>query len=578
MTVEQRVAHTRHLANALIAVGVLVAIATIETFGQSLYLSWSSGAGNRTVLTPAALVAALVWLVKKGAMQGKSKGQFDWVRKLPLPTLGGLAGILIFFLVAGLWCFALNWLIWMGAKPDPALLFDRSHTDFLWGLTAMTVLLAALTGQFPGFINLSSLQSFYSARLTRAYLGASNGQRFAGGPKALSVAEPLSQDDLRLEDFYAAGGLSTLAPLHIINVTLSKTVDPAEQLVQRDRKGQPLAVLPFGFCVEDRLMSFPTAAARSEVQRPLGLGQWIGTSGAAVSTGIGRETSLGMSLLMGAANVRLGTWWDSGHGQRKPIESAADLVTGVLGTLFRTQTYLSYEFRARFFGMRRRWQYLSDGGHFENTGLYELLRTDRKVGFVLACDNGADPDYRFADLANLIRLARIDLGVEVSVVRDFSAWPGLAGVFGAPEQFWPSGRVASEKEPRPTCSALLLRAAPIGSTRASTWVAMLKPVVLANAPADIRQYAKDHPSFPQESTSDQFFDEAQWESYRSLGEWTARRVLAPVVLEALWRFMEADGTPPRAPSFNLAAAAGAAVASVITWVAGKAGRCGSKLP
>lgn len=73
------------------------------------------------------------------------------------------------------------------------------------------------------------------------------------------------------------------------------------------------------------------------------------------------------------------------------------------------------EFQAEFYGLRRDWQYLSDGGHFENTGIYEMLRTQRRVGFVFATDAGADREYEFEDLAILIQLVRIDFGIELEV-------------------------------------------------------------------------------------------------------------------------------------------------------------------
>lgn len=531
---DQRVFLTRHLAAACTAMGVVLAVGVIDSAGQTLYLL-AHRPGGAPLLTFPALLAALVWLAKKGAANfGKPAGG-SLLRKLPLTTLGGLAGVLILLLVACIWSLTAQWLAWSGKKPDHPLRID----DLLGVWLLVPPALALLVGQFPGFINLSSLQSFYSARLVRAYLGASNRRRFEKRGAALSVAEPIDGDNLQPQDylkFRPDGGqpraLSTLAPLHIVNVTLSKTVDPAEQLVQRDRKGQPLAVLPFGFTVEGYRHAFPVREqAYNEVQRPLSVGQWIGTSGAAVATGIGRETSLGMSLLMGAANVRLGVWWESGAGNNKPVTGALSWLTGALGFLFRTQTYLSYEFRARFFGLRRKWQYLSDGGHFENTGLYELLRPERRVGLVLATDGGADPNYAFGDLANLIRLVRIDFGVELSVVRDFKAWPELGAIFGAPEDFAPAAAA------RTRC-AVLLRAVPVGDNRVASWVVLLKPVVGHAAPADIRQYALTRPAFPQEPTADQFFDEAQWESYRSLGFATAARVLAPATWDALARYVQ----------------------------------------
>ena len=541
---EQGVETTRQLSTALLAVGIVAIVATIETIGQTLYLQLARDGGSPApVLTPSALVAVLVWLSRKGAASLTKVSKADWLRKLPLTTLGGVAGLVIFLLIAALWSLAVTALVWSGDMPRADRLGSDALRLYLWVLVAAALLIALVIGAFPGFINLSSLQGFYSARLIRAYLGASNSQRFDGSnPKALTVSEPLPRDNLWLDDFWSASDpkhLKTVAPLHIINVTLNKTVDPAEQLVQRDRKGQPMAVLPFGFAIDGYMSPFATQQGGSGINSPLAMGQWIGTSGAAFSTGIGRETSLGMSLLMGAANVRLGVWWGSGQANRQYSRRPLALLGTAVGAVFRTQTYLSYEFRARFFGLRRQWQYLSDGGHFENTGIYELLRTKRNVGWILASDNGADPDYSFADLANLIRLARIDLGVDLAVVRDFSAWTALGAVFGTPEQFKKrAGDDPAARKPR----ALLLRARREGSA-SSTWIVLLKPANHDDAPADVQQYAREHASFPQESTTDQFFNEAQWESYRALGYHIARQILRADVYTALQQYMQRDGRP-----------------------------------
>ncbi|MFT3857159.1 MAG: hypothetical protein QM742_06580 [Aquabacterium sp.] len=278
----------------------------------------------------------------------------------------------------------------------------------------------------------------------------------------------------------------------------------------------------------------------------LNVGQWLGVSGAAFSTGIGRETSLGMSLLMGAANVRLGMWWESGLGTPGngtiPFlpgrRHASDRLMRMAGSIFKTQRYLSYEFRARFYGTKRVWQYLSDGGHFENTAIYELLRSSRQIQQIFACDNGADPQYDFGDLGNLIRLAKIDLGIEITLADPASVRGDaqLRKVFGTPEDF---GRCAGETNSRPCqddadtaspCALLLYARRPDNSC---IQIILIKPQLIADAPADVRQYAKTHPRFPQEPTIDQFFDEAQWESYRALGYDQARRIFNGAVLTAL---------------------------------------------
>lgn len=549
----QSVHLTRWLASGLVATGVLLLLGLIETLGNTLYLltatgpSWLPG-------VPAVLGAALAWMGKKIGASGSASGLPGWLQKLPLTTLGGIAGLAALLLIATLWAWVVQWLAWQGAAPAMAELTSRAHLALLLIQALAWLLLALGVGQFPAFINLSSLQSFYAARLTRTYLGASNGDRFNGDPSRLSAAEPLAGDNLGFDAFYDGTPqqerLKTWAPLHLVNVTVNKTVDPAEQLVQRDRKGQPMVVMPQGFSIDGWPSShFKPPGGLAPPNPPMHLGEWVGTSGAAFSTGIGRETTLGMSLLMGAANVRLGVWWASGR-QSRELPSWRHWPGRALGALFRTQTYLSYEFTARFHGLRRRWQYLSDGGHFENTALYELLRPARRVRLIVASDNGADPTYRFDDLANLIRLARIDLRMEVAVVGDFGGWEHLPKVFGMTAQFSADGGKTNP-------AALLLKAQPVlrgeGPPAPPCWIVLLKPSPQAGASADVLQYAKTHPAFPQEPTSDQFFDEAQWESYRSLGQYIAGRVLAPAVWAELERFMAGEAPPAvsPAPAVNL---------------------------
>jgi hypothetical protein len=180
------------------------------------------------------------------------------------------------------------------------------------------------------------------------------------------------------------------------------------------------------------------------------------------------------------------------------------------------------ELTGRFAGPWERYWHLSDGGHFENTGAYELLR--RRVPFVILCDAGEDPRHLGSDLAQLVRLARIDLGAEVAGVT--APPPGVpASVAGhlrpAADLLSPVGQLA------PAHAALLLVRYPQPpanfdgdpwAARTHTWVLYLKATLTGDEPADVRNYAALHPDFPNETTLDQIFDEPQWESYRALGE------------------------------------------------------------
>jgi len=596
-----RVRATRALSGAVGIVLWLAALGVADTVARTFYLYTQSSGHPWGALGPAGALGALVWLVRYGAgmLDGKGEGGAGKggivaaLARLPVSLLAGSAAAVLALLVFVLWSWLVLWVRWNGAEPVDWLVFGNAYTTPVLGtLSALALGLTLIAGRFAGFLNLSTLQQFYSARLTRAYLGGSNGQRFAppagAGSAArqhaaqrarLSVAEPAEGDALSLNAYYDP---AMLAPLHLINVTLNLTVDPAEQLVQRDRKGKPLCIAPGPFTLPptaarglppdafvrftvDGQRFFPEThkAGGSELAQSRTLGDWIATSGAAISTGLGRSTTLGTSLLLGLANLRLGTWWPSypldagsapraGGAERDRVQAdrPGRPWLGACISLFRTQYYLACELSARFHGTHRGWQYLSDGGHFENTAVYELLRPERRVSLIVLCDCGADPRYQFGDLANLIRLARIDLGLEIVVDGAAAEDPLLGGVFGTPADFPPQARGAGSNEAGDKTGdktgdkcALLLNVYRAGEPAAArspvARIVLLKPCPLAGAPADVRQYGASHPAFPQEPTSDQFFDEAQWESYRELGFAIGQRVFGggaagDAVARALW--------------------------------------------
>ncbi len=546
-----RVQITRALGRAMAALAVLGFLALLVTAAQALY----SYLHDLRALGSLLLLVGLVWLVRRLALLKDEKRLPGWMHKLPLDVLALIAGGLLLSLLCLCWGLLVQWIAHDGG------LVSGDHA-VAWRLAALSLLAAVLThisGRFIGFLNTSSLQAFYSARLIRAYLGASNGRRF-NGPAAqrrtyMSVAEPMSSDDLSLQQYYAS---PSAGPVHLINVTMNLTVDPAEQLVQRDRKGKPLCIAPnwapdspapSAECPAERYILDGTAYRRdldhgpaSEIMSPLTLGQWIGVSGAAFSTGLGRATSLGMSLVLGLANVRLGIWWPSHFldpGQQHWVPR--DLKPW---TRYGTQAYLFYELTARFHGYRRDYQYLSDGGHFENTGTYELLRKERKVELIVTCDAGCDPDYQFDDLANLVRLARIDQALEIREDPGVLSHPQLKTVFASLEEFRQPPSAENQK-----CALLLnVHAHSPGSDddlcqTPHCRILVLKPRLIAGLTPDVLNYARTNPGFPNQSTVDQFFDEAQFESYRQLGLSIGQTVFGTQcqpseIAQALWRYLQ----------------------------------------
>jgi hypothetical protein len=470
------------------------------------------------------------------------------------------------------------------AKESVPPVMDSNEPARFWrlGLTLTgAVILSALFGITWPFINRSSLATIYTDRLTRAYLGASNKSRY--GPKTGAVSEVVRGDDIPQGEYWnsSAEYFCKGAPLHLVNVTINETLDADSQLQQQDRKGIGMAQGPAGVSAGVRhhvVFRQPTSgdphsdpdAQYSDVSiypkgkesfrmfdyaknydgQRLSLGKWIGISGAAVATGLGSLTSIGASLLTGFFNVRLGYWWDSGVDPSKTNRNSANRGTGKwtqwigkkINRAFPVQTYLLDEFLARFHGSARQYWYLTDGGHFENLAAYELIR--RRLPLIVIIDAGGDPDYVFSDLANLIRKARLDFGAEISFLDQQRLDDYVSGTvrkfFGTLEQLrrgtWTKEpitdpialgerlSVAIEEERLSLAHAALAKVRYDGKPDAKSLMLLIKPTLTGDEPADVLRYHGANPSFPHQSTAEQFFDEAQWESYRKLGEHIAEQI------------------------------------------------------
>ncbi|KLU04613.1 hypothetical protein RISK_003235 [Rhodopirellula islandica] len=162
------------------------------------------------------------------------------------------------------------------------------------------------------------------------------------------------------------------------------------------------------------------------------------------------------------------------------------------------------------------WINVSDGGHIENLGAFELLR--RRCRLIIVSDAEADPNYQFDGLATLIRLAKLELNteIEIEVAPIRPHWP--TDQSGRPIESKTSIRDYHSQSPfaigtityPPGDSAVN---AP--STQAT--LVYLKSSVTGNEELPISEYRDRHPDFPHQPTSDQFFDQDQFDAYRLLG-------------------------------------------------------------
>ncbi|MDG9882493.1 hypothetical protein N7650_06565 [Pseudomonas sp. GD04058] len=539
-----RVLITRRLATALIFTLASLFFALVPWLSDWLFLRLWQEQGP--LISGGALLPLLIALVRWVSVATDDKAKPGWLSKLPISVIAGAAGVLILMLVSLFWGLLVQYVRYTGDWFGDIHAWAR-----LLGLTVLAGLFSLGSGKFIGFLNLSSWQSFYRARLARAYLGASNGLRFSGKTRKqrrrlLSVAETLPGDDVSIEDYYSN---TSCAPVHLINVTLNQTVDPAEQLVQRDRKGKPLCLAPSGrygdasvsYILDGEPRQRATQPPCGEIFQKLSLAHWVATSGAAFSTGLGRATALGTSLAFGLANVRLGTWWPADFLQNGEKDSGLRTPRDTLRErTLTTQHYLFYEITAHFHGLNRDFQYLSDGGHFENTACYELIREGRKIDLIVMCDCGADPTYQFDDLANLIRLARIDQALEISEDPGIFEVEELAPYFGRIQDFKLDSEQRKQADYR-RCAILLN--VHNKQQQLTSRILLIKPNLIAGLPVDLLNYASEHPTFPNESTANQFFDEAQFEGYRQLGLQIGRRLFGDgkeesKVADALWKYLE----------------------------------------
>jgi hypothetical protein len=205
-----------------------------------------------------------------------------------------------------------------------------------------------------------------------------------------------------------------------------------------------------------------------------------------------------VALLMSLVNLRLGYW--VGHPdpkwrrrkRRTHFSTAWRELTGKLGE-------------------RRTMLQLSDGGHFDNLGIYELVR--RRARLIVACDGTADPDFGFSDFITLLARIEADFGARIA----FGSDTGL-------EVFMPA---VAAGFPRNT--QLAQRGFTVGKIRYSDGsegdLIYITTTLFRGLGLAALGYRAANPDFPDQTTADQFFDDAQFEAYRQLGYSVGQTVL-----------------------------------------------------
>ncbi len=354
-----------------------------------------------------------------------------------------------------------NTLIWDGPREWPFMLLGLCGLAYAFFITNP---------------NITSQHGFFRDRLSRAFV-------FGIDPDGM----PRPRDGLKLSSLNAPG---SAAPYHLLNTTLN-----LQGAAEPEMAGRHADYFLFSrHFVGSETTGYCETAQMERHDRHLTLGTAMAVSGAGLAPNMGTETVPALVFLLALLDLRLDYWLPNpsvvrsgrvrdrlrlaGLGPRALLKEA-------LGRLDARGPYVN----------------VSDGGQIENLGIYELLR--RRCRWIVAIDADEDPAMTLGCLADLLRYARIDLGIEIGIrVDPLHLQPG-----GTTLSHWVVGDIHY-------------------SDTETGRLVLLKASLTGDEPEAVLEYWSRNPLFPQEPSSNQFFSEAQFEAYRALGEHIARHFLA----------------------------------------------------
>ena len=341
-------------------------------------------------------------------------------------------------------------------------------------------------------INFTAPHQLYKRKLGGAYLVQPN--------PADSTASLRENVSLKLADCAARNR----APYHLVNCALNV---PASTNSRMQGRLTDFFLFSPAFCGSP-LTGYAPTKDWQDADETLDLGTAMAISGAAAAPQMGTGTIKNLSFWMALFNVRLGYWIRNPLHARRGRETPPGL------------TYLLQE----MFGQaneKRPYINVSDGGHIENLGVYELLR--RRCKYIVAVDGEQDAKMTFQGLTTLQRLAAIDLGVKIDVGVDALRLSdkGLSrSHFAFCRIHYPPDPPKHGDPPKSD-----------GGGESYGYMIYLKLSLTGNEGEFIRRYRLDEPDFPHQSTADQFFSEAQFEAYRTLGEHVGDKMFLPALVE-----------------------------------------------
>jgi hypothetical protein len=513
----------------LIVVAVWAVFHLLVLFGPSIFVDLQTQIINKQNLTGLSIkgvVTGLVGIISgvvallggfspKTHAHGGEPGQDTGPGSKLLPMITTVAAAIFAVFIVIVLALISDWILasgfgnsasrWLGGPDLSKINFDAPREIIYASPGRLLVVLAtliAVVGVGLGRLintNKFSLHYYWRNRMMRAYMGASRKNRDATKDlfTDFDMADDLPMHKLKyIQQDDAALPEIKQKPMHVLVVTLNLV--GGDKLAWQDRKAESFTISPrhsgsywLGYRDSEHYgegITLATAAA---------------LSGAAASPNMGfMMTSPIVRILMTLFNIRMGFWLGnpglagnkpgrfrrSTYDRNCPRSSVRPIVAEALGRTDDKHPYV----------------YLSDGGHFENFGLYEMIL--RRCRFIVVGDGSSDADYDFQSLALAIRQIRVDFGVPIDMEKM---------VFGNDPPEVPSNY----------CAIGTIRYSCIDNTTGDPTkdedydgvLIYLKPSLIGGEPRDVTNYHRVSSDFPQDTIADQWFSEAQFESYRMLG-------------------------------------------------------------
>ncbi|MCF6190182.1 MAG: patatin-like phospholipase family protein [Cocleimonas sp.] len=297
--------------------------------------------------------------------------------------------------------------------------------------------------------------------------------------------------DVNLKKIKSAG------PYHIINTNI--VLNDSDIAKFRGRGGDNFVISP-AYSGSDSVNWHPTL---DFVDGKMSHATAMAISGAALNPGtgvggLGTTRNKLISFMMAFFHLRLG-WWltnPNARNKNKFFKKPNFIVPGL------TQGVFAYNNKEDSTFIE-----LTDGGHFENTGIYELIR--RKLPIIMLSQAGADPKFTLEDIANVMERVRVDFGVTISFLDDY----GLNAIL-------PNGdnnADAIEKKFNLSKKGFAIAKVKYPDKEKLGYLIVIKSLMIKDLPLSLFHYKSVNTDFPNQTTADQFFDENQFEAYRELG-------------------------------------------------------------